>query len=116
MPTDIAKYGVFKLPEESVETNPVAWWKYCFEVTRTEIRKKMKQWNWDNMKKLLAARTSYIAIYKKLVKTPELITPEEQELVDNVHKVQDDPDNFLNCARSTHTRPSCRGGSLQTRL
>jgi hypothetical protein len=46
----------------------------------------MKQWNWDSIKSLLASRASYIEIYKKLAKNPELVTTEEQAVVDKIHK------------------------------
>lgn len=80
------QYGIFKPPEESVEKNTMGWWKYVLEATRGEVKNKMKQWNWDHIKALLASRTTYIRIYKKMVKSPELVTTEEQESVDLIHK------------------------------
>lgn len=78
-----AKYQKYK-PLVPLKTNIKAWWKFAYEaIADTQIRPKIKQFKWKNIKLITQTRRDYVTLLiKKLKKGAKLTVDELNEEIE----------------------------------
>lgn len=52
--------------EIAAKPNSRQWWKFAYSsINETTIKPKLKQFKWENIKKIINTRKTYIELYKK---------------------------------------------------
>lgn len=72
-----AKYHKYK-PLVPLKTNIKAWWKFAYEaITDTQIRPRIKQFKWENIKLITQTRRDYVSLLTKKLKKGAKLTTDE---------------------------------------